>query len=526
MMQRQIDPRALIPKVAPHLVQWAAIGGLFLVCFLGGLGLTRLMQKPASMVTAKLESTPKSQGPSIPVTPRTQAEPGPASAPQDQTAGNDRRAQARKAAESHWQTEVMPEPAEPALEQRSLARPDREATEPSASVQTAQTVKLPAKTETRTGTDTPLQPVRQPGSAASETAGTSAAPAAANGKATSGATDATTDAAQTASSPLKSAGAQSAGMTSAQMKSAQAKSGQTKPADTKSADAKPAEAEPADTKPAGAQAAELGAFADLPVVQAAVAAAALGTSASAGAVTTAAAAIAAKPRAITAWAMLGEALIGVEQPEAAEIALNRALTLPKPTDDDKGAAGAATGNLAALALRRGDVTAGTELTRKSIEIHRDLGRYDAIMAAYMALANHHVINRDPAKAEAVLGDAIAQADQDRQGGAVLQAQQRLAELALSQRQFEKADQLFQSALQSSHALGLPESMADQYASLGLVWAARGDRVEAETYWRAAKDQYEQLGLTVKAQTVTALLRASSPTALRSPSQPTTRGGRG
>ena len=71
---------------------------------------------------------------------------------------------------------------------------------------------------------------------------------------------------------------------------------------------------------------------------------------------------------------------------------------------------------------------------------------------------------------------------------------------------------------------------DLWFALHLMIAGRlhwkkGDKTEAEAFWRAARDQYEQLDVTAKVAEMNTLLRQGSPGALASPSRPTQSGKR-
>lgn len=95
----------------------------------------------------------------------------------------------------------------------------------------------------------------------------------------------------------------------------------------------------------------------------------------------------------------------------------------------------------------------------------------------------------------------------------------MAEGSIKRGDFAGAQKSYGDAIQIAHAMQLSEARADQYANLGGLHWKKGDKAEAEAFWRAARDQYEQFNVPAKVADMNALLRQSSPAALSSPSRP-------
>ena len=93
---------------------------------------------------------------------------------------------------------------------------------------------------------------------------------------------------------------------------------------------------------------------------------------------------------------------------------------------------------------------------------------------------------------------------------VLAMLRKMGDEARARRAFDTADEAYQSAMAMAFQLGLREETADQYANLGHLQRDKGDASEARSYWRAARDQYEQFGFTAKAAEMTELLRQLAP----------------
>jgi hypothetical protein len=97
--------------------------------------------------------------------------------------------------------------------------------------------------------------------------------------------------------------------------------------------------------------------------------------------------------------------------------------------------------------------------------------------------------------------------------------QKMAEGSLQRGDYAAAKKAYNDALEIAHSREMTEQRADQYANLGRLHWKEGNKTEAEAYWRAARDQYEQFELPAKVAGMDALLRKASPGALNSSSRP-------
>jgi len=124
-----------------------------------------------------------------------------------------------------------------------------------------------------------------------------------------------------------------------------------------------------------------------------------------------------------------------------------------------------------------------------------------------------------AKDNAALSGALDEALRNNAATQALKILQQMAEGSIARGDYAAAQHAYGQAISLAHLSRLGEERADQYANLGRMYWQKGDRGEAEAYWRAARDQYEQFDLTAKAAEMNALLRQSSPAAMVSPSRP-------
>lgn len=102
---------------------------------------------------------------------------------------------------------------------------------------------------------------------------------------------------------------------------------------------------------------------------------------------------------------------------------------------------------------------------------------------------------------------------------VLATLTKMGDEARARRDFETADEAYQSAMAMAFRQGLRAETADQYANLGHLSRDKGDTSEARSYWRAARDQYEQFGFSAKATAMTELLRQLAPPAAQVKAKP-------
>ena len=102
---------------------------------------------------------------------------------------------------------------------------------------------------------------------------------------------------------------------------------------------------------------------------------------------------------------------------------------------------------------------------------------------------------------------------------------KMAEGSMSRGDYAAAKKAYNDALEIAHSSQLNEQRADQYANLGKLHWKEGNKSEAEAYWRAARDQYEQFDLPKKVAEIDALLRKASPNAVNSTYRPVVSGKR-
>lgn len=127
--------------------------------------------------------------------------------------------------------------------------------------------------------------------------------------------------------------------------------------------------------------------------------------------------------------------------------------------------------------------------------------------------------QEPDKLAGALDDAL----RNNAAAEALKILQQMAQGSMARGDFAAAQTAYNQAINLAHLSKLGGARADQYANLGRMFLQKGDRGEAEAYWRAARDQYEQFDMTAKVAEMNTLLRQLSPAALSSPSRPTQNG---
>jgi tetratricopeptide (TPR) repeat protein len=227
-----------------------------------------------------------------------------------------------------------------------------------------------------------------------------------------------------------------------------------------------------------------------------------------------------QPQSAGAWNALAGDLKRAGHAEPALAAAEQARRLAE-AQSDRTEAGTAVGLIADIEHARGNTAEALEATLKAIEIDEQIGRIEHLVPRYVRLAEKAIAERDAVKGEALLTRALEWAWQTNRGAEALQLLPRIGDLARRRRDFDTASRMYQDALALSHRMGQAEVMADQYANLGRTLAEKGERGEADTYWRSARDQYERLGLTQKAADAAAAIRQSAgmPVPPRQPAAP-------
>ena len=127
--------------------------------------------------------------------------------------------------------------------------------------------------------------------------------------------------------------------------------------------------------------------------------------------------------------------------------------------------------------------------------------------------------QEPDKLAGALDDAL----RNNAAAEALKILQQMAQGSMARGDFAAAQTAYNQAINLAHLSKLGGARADQYANLGRMFLQKGDRGEAEAYWRAARDQYEQFDMTAQVAEMNTLLRQLSPAALSSPSRPTQNG---
>jgi tetratricopeptide (TPR) repeat protein len=208
-----------------------------------------------------------------------------------------------------------------------------------------------------------------------------------------------------------------------------------------------------------------------------------------------------------AWGELARHLHAARRAEA-EPTAERALSLAK-AQRDRAAMASATALLGQIALERGEVLKGLELSEQAIVLDLDHGRLAEAAYGLARIGSYHERAGNAGEAEARYTAALDAAVKGYDTPHAIRIMQRLGDIARGRRELDRAAELYQGALGLSHRSGNAEAMADQYANLGRVFAEKGERGEAETYWRSARDQYVRLGLQAKTAEMAGLLGAGA-----------------
>ena len=129
----------------------------------------------------------------------------------------------------------------------------------------------------------------------------------------------------------------------------------------------------------------------------------------------------------------------------------------------------------------------------------------------------------PVQAPDKLAGALDEALRNNAAAEALKILQQMAQGSIARGDYAAAQQSYNHAIKVAHLSKLGEARADQYANLGRMFLQKGDHAEAQAYWRAARDQYEQFDMSAKVAEMNTLLRQISPAALASPSRPSQSG---
>jgi tetratricopeptide (TPR) repeat protein len=176
------------------------------------------------------------------------------------------------------------------------------------------------------------------------------------------------------------------------------------------------------------------------------------------------------------------------------------------------------------AKRQQDGAAVTQLTQQIAQL--EMAGSDAKLPAAPASGKVGSARKaEPATNQAPdkLAGALDEALRNNAATEALKILQQMAQGSIAKGDYAAAQQSYNHAITVAHLSKLGEARADQYANLGRMFLQKGDRTEAEAYWRAARDQYEQFDMTAKVAEMNTLLRQISPAALASPSRPTQSG---
>lgn len=206
-----------------------------------------------------------------------------------------------------------------------------------------------------------------------------------------------------------------------------------------------------------------------------------------------------------AWNDLAAGLIGFGEFDAAA-AIAEHVIANATRLEDTGARARASGMLAEIAERQGEQESLERHAIRAVELGRESGRAEIVAANLVRLADLQIKASDPAKAEALLMEARTAAFGSNNPKLGLILQMRVAILARKRGDLDASFALLDTGLKTSHALNLLQEMADFYAELGTHHAAKGEREDALSHWRAAREQYESLGLKTKAKEMAQLLK--------------------
>lgn len=176
------------------------------------------------------------------------------------------------------------------------------------------------------------------------------------------------------------------------------------------------------------------------------------------------------------------------------------------------------------AKRLQDGAAVTQLTQQiaQFELAGGAAQQSSALAAGKVSGSRKA---EPAQATApdMLDGALDEALRNNAAAEALKILQQMAQGSIVRGDYAAAQQSYNHAIKVAHLSKLGEARADQYANLGRMFLQKGDRAEAQAYWRAARDQYEQFDMTGKVAEMNMLLRQISPAAVASPSRPVQNG---
>ena len=219
-----------------------------------------------------------------------------------------------------------------------------------------------------------------------------------------------------------------------------------------------------------------------------------------------------------AWNELAAGLIGFGELEAA-IAIAEHVVANATRIEDTAERARAAGMLAEIAERQGDQESLERHAIRAVELARDSAKPSIIAANLVRLAELQLKAHDAAKAEPLLLEARTAAFASNNPKLGLALQTRVALLARKRGDLETSFALLDTGLRTSHALNLAHEMADFYAELGTHYASKGEREDAISHWKAARDQYEFLGLKAKVKEMAQLLKSPEEIAAEPKPQP-------
>lgn len=219
-----------------------------------------------------------------------------------------------------------------------------------------------------------------------------------------------------------------------------------------------------------------------------------------------------------AWNDLAAALTGLGELDAAIAAAEHVIASALRIEETAERA-RASGLLAEIAERQGEKDNLERHAVRAVELARDAAKPEIVAVNLVRLADLQLKAGDATKAEALLMEARTAAFSANNPRLGLSLQMRAAVLARKRGDLEASFALLDSGLKASHALQLTLEMADFYAQLGNHYAAKGERDDAVSHWRAAREQYEAQGLKAKAKEMAQLLKSPEELAAEQRTQP-------
>jgi hypothetical protein len=218
-----------------------------------------------------------------------------------------------------------------------------------------------------------------------------------------------------------------------------------------------------------------------------------------------------------AWNDLAQGLVGFGELDAATAIAEHVIANAGRLEDTAQRA-RASDLLAEIAERQGERENLERYAIRAVELGRDSARSEIVAANLVRLAELQLKANDAVKAEALLMEARTAAFASNNPKLGLLLQKRVAVLARMRGDLDTSFSLLDTGLKASHALQLPLEMADFYAELGEHHAAKGEREDAISHWRAARDQYESLGLKAKVKEMAQLMKSPEEIAAEQKSQ--------